>query len=112
VEIADSLRRRIADCTSPETLARFSIGPDTLAHHDRAVTQAMSRRLHGAGIQTGDPAGLRWWSALTGAWHTTVVFTDREKPGDMTFGVPEPIDGAHPALLRAAVVLGIRMPSR
>ena len=31
------------------------------------------------------------------------------QPGDVTFGVPSFIDETHPALLRAAVVLGIRI---
>jgi hypothetical protein len=110
VDIADSLAVRIVDCTVPEVLARYNVRPDDLAHHDRTVTQAIARRLHDAGLRTGNPAGLRWWSALTGAWHTIVVFTDRENAGEVVFGGPQIVDGSHPALLRAAAVLGIRMP--
>lgn len=109
VAVAESLAIRIADCPSPEMLARFHIRPDELAHHDRTVTQAIVRRIHDAGARTGDPAGLRWWSALTGAWHTTILFTDCDAAGEVVFGAPELVDVSHPALLRAAAVLGIRM---
>jgi hypothetical protein len=79
-----------------------------LAHHDRTVTQAISRRLHAAGAATGSPAGLRWWSALTGAWHTNVVFTDREGPGDVVFGEPRHLQPSDAIVRRALSALGIR----
>jgi hypothetical protein len=37
---------------------------------------------------TGIPAGLRRWSALTGAWHTTVLLADRERTGEVRPGAP------------------------
>jgi hypothetical protein len=77
--------------------------PDELAHHDRRTTQAIARRLY---LQRH--AGLRWWSSLTGAWHSTVVFTDREAPGDVRFGAPERLTLEHPAVLAALPILGIR----
>jgi hypothetical protein len=96
------------DCTDPEVLAALDLRPDQLAHHDRTVTQAISRRLHAAGAATGSPAGLRWWSALTGAWHTNVVFTDREGPGDVVFGEPRHLQPSDAIVRRALSALGIR----
>jgi hypothetical protein len=80
-----------------------------LAHHDRTVTQGIARRLHDMIGQTHAYTGLRWWSALTGAWHTTVVFTDRESPGDLRWGVPRPLTRDDPAVVRALSVLGVRV---
>ena len=109
VTLAPSLEARIPDCTDPATLGALGLRPDELAHHDRSLTQAIARRLHARGAATGDPAGLRWWSALTGAWHTTVVFTDREQAGEVTFGAPRTLEPADPEMIRALGVLGIRL---
>lgn len=109
VGLTPALTGRIADCTDPAVLAVLDLRPDDLAHHDRTLTQAIARRLHERGAATGDPAGLRWWSALTGGWHTTVVFTDRERPGEVTFGAPRHVEAQHPEVVRVLAVLGIRM---
>lgn len=103
-----ALAGAIADCTDPAVLAEFGVRPDELAHHDRTLTQGIARRLHAAGAPTGNPAGFRWWSALTGAWHATVLFTDREE-GKLSFGTPRLVEPGDPALLRALMVLGIRV---
>lgn len=109
VRLKPSLIARIPDCTDPVVLAREGLRPDELAHHDRTLTQAIARRLHARGEVTGDPAGLRWWSALTGGWHTTVVFTDRERAGEVRFGTPRHLEPVDPALINALAVLGIRV---
>jgi hypothetical protein len=106
VTLAPSLVERVADCTDPAVLSALGIRPDELAHHDRTRTQAIARRIHGSG---GSPAGLRWWSALTGAWHTTVLFTDRERPGEVRFGTPHAIEPGDARLARALSVLGVRV---
>ncbi len=103
VTLTGSIAARIVDCTDPGVLAARGIRPDELAHHDRVRTQAIARRLH----RGGDVAGLRWWSALTGAWHSLVVFTDREAPGDVTFGTPRELRADDADLGRALEVLGI-----
>ncbi len=108
VTLAAGLAAAIPDCTDPAVLAAFGIRPDELAHHDRTLTQGIARRLHAAGAETGTPAGFRWWSALTGAWHATVLFADREA-GTLEFGVPRVVEPGDPALLRALMVLGIRI---
>jgi hypothetical protein len=104
VTLSESLAARIADCTDPAVLAAHHIRPDDLAHHERSRTQAIARRLHDAGA-----SGLRWWSALTGAWHTVVIFTDRESPGDLTFGPPRPLVADDDDVKRALEMLGIRV---
>jgi hypothetical protein len=106
VTLADTLVARIPDCTDPDVLVALGIRPDELAHHDRTRTQALARRLHD---RADAPAGLRWWSALTGAWHTTIVFTDRAQPGEVTFGRPAPLRADDAVLARALSMLGIRM---
>jgi hypothetical protein len=108
VTLAPSLVRRIADCTDPAVLGRLGLRPDELAHHGRTVTQSIARRLHDVGMETGSPAGLRWWSALTGAWHTTIVFLDREHPGEVAFGEPRSVHPTDAELVRSLTVLGIR----
>jgi hypothetical protein len=104
VTLASTLVRRIPDCTDPAVLAQWGIRPDDLAHHDRTRTQAIARKLH----EHRGTAGLRWWSALTGAWHTTVVFTDRVRRGEVTFGTPRLLDPSDTEVERALSVLGIR----
>lgn len=107
--LARALVDRIPDCTDPAVLAALRIRPDHLAHHDRSGTQAFARRLHDRGAATGTPAGLRWWSALTGAWHTTVVFTDRERPHEVRFGRPRVVSPVDPEVVRVLSLLGIRV---
>ncbi len=108
VTLSPALVARIPDCTDPAVLATLGIRPDELTHHDRAITQAIARRIHGLGETNDRPAGLRWWSALTGAWHTVVLFTDREGPGEVRFGAPRALAVDEAEVVRALKVLGIR----
>lgn len=94
----------VADLTDPAILVRLDVRPDLLASSDRSATQAIGRRLHNEGW-----SGLHWSSAITGDWHTTVVFLDprRVGPGELSFGVPELLTLRHPAVVRCAKLLGI-----
>ncbi len=105
VTLSPALVARVADCTQPAVLAALDIRPDDLAHHDRRITQQIARRLH----DRTDTAGLRWWSALTGAWHTVVLFTDRIADSELTFGTPHVLAPGEPALLRTLLALGVRV---
>jgi len=107
VTLAASLVARLADLTDPATLAYLKLGPDELAHHDRTWTQAIARRLHDEPVEAGYIAGFRWWSALTGAWHTLVVFTDRERRGEVRFGSPRFLTPTDPEVVTAREMLGI-----
>jgi len=102
VALAQPTRDAVVDLTDPAALARHAIRPDELASHDRARTQAVARRIHAAGA-----AGLRWWSSLTGEWHSVILFLDRVGPGDLTYGTPRPVDLSAPVVLQAASILGI-----
>lgn len=104
VSVTAALLARIPDCTEPAQLDGLGLRPDALAHHDRRVTQGIARKLHNAGH-----AGLRWWSAITGAWHTTVIFTDRVRARQISFGRPEILTPDHNALREALTVLGVRL---
>jgi RES domain. len=106
--LAASLVARIPDCTDPEILLAFDLRPDQLAHHDRTLTQSVARALHRRATAKAGPAGLRWWSALTGAWHTTVIFTDQERSGDVRFGTPQILRPGDAAVGAALTILGIR----
>jgi hypothetical protein len=108
ITLGASLVARIPDCTDPEVLSALGLRPDQLAHHDRTLTQSVARDLHSRATARAGPAGLRWWSALTGAWHTTVVFTDHERPGEVGFGAPQILRPSNPVLGTALTVLGIR----
>lgn len=107
VTLSASASNRIVDCTDPAALSAHRVGPDELAHHDRVRTQAIARRIYHARTGATPPTGFRWWSALTGAWHTVIVFTDRESPGDLTFGLPRELRPDDENLLRAIEMLGI-----
>lgn len=108
ITLAASLVARIPDCTDPRILSALGLRPDQLAHHDRTLTQSVARDLHSRATAVAGPAGLRWWSALTGAWHTTVVFTDHERRGEVSFGAPQILRPSDPVLGTALTVLGIR----
>lgn len=67
----------LADLCDPRHLLERGVAPDRLASSDRSVTQGIAQRLY----EDVDLAGFRWWSALSGDWHTTVLFSDRIPPG-------------------------------
>lgn len=108
VRLSAKLVERIVDCTNPAVLVELGVRPDELADHDRVRTQALARRLHERGSSARDKlAGLRWWSALTGAWHTNVLFTDCLRAGDISFGEPRVLKASDPDVAQALVRLGI-----
>jgi hypothetical protein len=103
VSLATGVVERIADLTDPAVLLHLDLPPDVLASRDRRRTQAVARRLYDAGY-----AGLHWWSALTGDWHSTVLFLDSDRVAmrDLTFGAPEPLSLDHAAVVRCLSLLG------
>jgi RES domain len=104
VRLSPSLAARVADGTDPATLVRLQLRPDELAHHDRRITQAVARRLHDSG-----ETGFRWWSALSGAWHSVILFTDHVNVGEISFDQPAILTLDHPALELATEVLGFQL---
>ena len=89
---------KLADLCDPAVLVKHDIKPDVLASREIAKTQAVAARLHDAGYQ-----GLRWWSALSGDWHTIVVFE-----GHIEYGKPEQLTIDHQIVQEASEALGIR----
>ncbi len=89
----------IADLCDPRVLVQHDIAPDVLASREVAKTQPVAAALSQAGFD-----GLRWWSALSGDWHTIVVFQ-----GDIAYGEPEPLTIGHKAVHEASVALGVRL---
>lgn len=102
VHLPDPVRSDIVDLCDPEVLVRIRIRPDQLASRDRHLTQRIAGEIH-----ANDKAGLRWWSALTGDWHTVVVFRDRIRSARPRYGTPEPLTLDHAAVREATAALGI-----
>lgn len=106
VTLPPMVRERVADLCDPEELLRLGVRPDETASRDRRLTQRIAASVHAAGH-----AGLRWWSALNGDWHTVVLFRDRlDSP--LEYGAPERLTLDHPAVQEAARILGIRLNRR
>lgn len=105
-ELPASVAAALVDLTNPETLVQLGIRPDSLAlpESGRARTQALARQIY----ERGAP-GFRWWSALHGGWHSTVLFVDRVPLTSITFGEAELLTVEHPAVLEAAPYLYLQL---
>lgn len=85
-------------------LARLGITPSTLASDDRRRTQAVARTVHDSGA-----SGMRWWSKLSGDWHTTILFLARVPVETLALERPVPLTREHVAVVRACRHLGLLM---
>ena len=95
----------VADLCDPAELVRRGCRPDELMSRELARTQSIGRRLYEAGL-----VGFRVWSALSGDWHSMVVYTDRARDiGSMTFGSPAELTLVSPAVQEAAQLLAISL---
>lgn len=106
VSLPDRLRDGVLDLCDAAELVRTGVQPDRTASRDRRATQRIAAAVHAAGH-----AGVRWWSAFSGDWHTLVLFRDRVG-APLAFSAPEPLTLAHPALGEAALALGVRTGAR
>jgi hypothetical protein len=106
-QLPRGMEARLPDLADPAVLVDLDIRPDQLASHDRTVTQAISRRVHAS--RAGYP-GFRWWSALTGEWHVTVLFMDRVDPRSIEYTSPDPLEIVSPAVQAAARFLRMPIP--
>jgi hypothetical protein len=100
--LVDSAWPLIADLCDPVVLGALGIAADEPPLRDRARTQAIAAALHREG-----QAGLRWWSAFWGEWHTTVLFRDRLPGNALTYGPPAALDASNPHVVEAARLLDI-----
>ncbi|MGH7499947.1 MAG: RES family NAD+ phosphorylase [Gemmatimonadales bacterium] len=93
----------IADLCDPSELVRWDCRPDELMSRDGLRTRSIGKRLYDGGLD-----GFRVWSALTGDWHSTVLFMDPAKAVSIaTFGTPTEITLESAALKEAARFLAI-----
>ncbi|HET7321302.1 MAG TPA: RES family NAD+ phosphorylase, partial [Longimicrobiaceae bacterium] len=106
VTLDAAVRDGVADLCDPAALLGLGVRPDETASRDRRVTQRIAASVHAAGH-----TGLRWWSALSGDWHTVVLFRDRLDPPP-AYAPPEPLTLTTPALREAARSLGIALAVR
>lgn len=105
VTVAPDTAGRIADLCDPRLLARHDVRPDDTAARTRATSQRIAALMHG-----NDHAGLRWWSAFFGEWHSVVLFRDRLGADALAYGAPDPLHLGHPAVTEAARTLDIPLP--
>lgn len=101
VNLPTSSTRRLANLCDPEFLAAEGIPPDTTASRHRHITQPLAKVVWDRGHH-----GLRWWSSFWGDWHTVVLFEARIS-AKIRFGEPEVLAVDHPAVERAANLLGM-----
>lgn len=102
--IGEAVETRLLDLDSAAALDSLGLRPSQLASHERSTTQKVARRIH------DDPArysGFEWWSALTGAWRSTVLFLDRVPDAGISYGAPDHLHLDHPAVAAARVFLDI-----
>jgi hypothetical protein len=97
---------RVVDLCDPQVLVRLGLRPDATASGNRRTTQRIAAGIHAAGY-----AGLRWWSALLGDWHTLVLFRD-QLGAALRFGTPEPLSLSHAAVREAMRALGLSVARR
>ncbi|HEX8241997.1 MAG TPA: RES family NAD+ phosphorylase [Longimicrobium sp.] len=102
VTVRARVAERIADLCDPEVLARHAIAPDRTAARDRAASQSIA-----AGLHAGGYAGLRWWSAFFGEWHTVVLFRGRLAAGDLRYAGPARLSVDDSAVREAARSLDV-----
>lgn len=103
IDLDPAIHDGVVDLCDPLQLAEFGIYPDHLAAMNRQTTQRIAAQLHSNG-----KAGLRWWSAFFGEWHTIVLFRDRLRQ-ELTYHVPQHINIQHPDLAEAARLLSIEI---
>ncbi len=102
VSLSADVWPRIEDLCEAAALAGLRITADQPAYRDRRRTQEIASSLHAR-----RHAGLRWWSAFWGEWHSIVLFRDQIPADAITFGTPVHLDHAAPPVVEAARLLDI-----
>lgn len=93
---------QLADLDDPRDLLRYECRPDDLMSRDVSRTQHVARTLYDNGV-----SGFRVWSALTGDWHSYVLFVDRIAIETLRYQTPERLELDSPAVREAARMLSI-----
>jgi hypothetical protein len=102
VHLPDDILDGIVDLNDPAQLVRFGLTPGTLASHVRRHTQDAAQQVYASGA-----TGLRWWSALSGEWHSVVLFLDRAPIERLEIDEPELLTRTHEAVVSACRYLSI-----
>lgn len=105
LELAPAVVAAVVDLCDPQELARRGIRPDRLASRTVTTTQHSAEQLAADGL----PA-FRWWSALDGDWHATILFHASLPPDALAFGTPTPLALDAPHVRTACLALGIPLP--
>jgi hypothetical protein len=105
VTVPDDLASGIVDLDDPARLLALALRPSDVTSDDRSRTREIAARL-----ADGGATGLRWWSRLSGDWHGVVLFLRRAPIARLTFGAPEVLTRAHPAVTGACRLLAIALP--
>lgn len=94
----------VVDLCDPQVLARRRVRPDHLASRTVTTTRRIAQDLAADGVP-----GFRWWSALDGDWHATILFHANRPRDGLTFGTPEPLALDTPAVRAACQALAIAL---
>jgi hypothetical protein len=103
--IPETVNQALPDLGEGAILKELGIRADALPSSDRSVTKAISQKIYGKGY-----LGFRWWSALKGDWHATILFLDRVDPSAIRYSTPEELSIDHPLVHTVARYL--KMPLR
>lgn len=104
VTVPEPMAAGIVNLDDGSELARLDITPSTLASDDRRRTQEVARTVFDSGA-----TGMRWWSKLSGDWHTTILFLSRVPVSALELEPPVPLTREHVAVARACRHLGIML---
>ncbi|ABK02109.1 hypothetical protein Arth_0711 [Arthrobacter sp. FB24] len=88
----------ILDLDDPEALQEWSLRPSNIVSRDRASTQQWARSMY----ETGDYAGLSWWSFYEPRWASFGLW---DITGLTPVGDPEPLTMTHDAVQDAATLI-------
>jgi hypothetical protein len=88
----------ILDLDDPGALQDWSLRPSSLVSRDRASTQQWARSMY----DTGDYAGLSWWSFYEPRWASYGLW---DVSGLSVAGSPEALTISHPAVQDAAALI-------
>jgi hypothetical protein len=104
IDLTEEISDGLLDLCDPANLFEQSIRPDDVASNSTITTQAIAAEIYALGF-----FGLRWWSAFRGEWHTITLFLDRSPLSGLVFSAPDALSLDHPAVLKAAGALTIRI---
>lgn len=94
--------QKMADLCNPDTLTSLGLTAELAAYRDRRRTQTIAVDLYDKRY-----AGLRWWSAFWGEWHSVILFQERLRTGAVTYGEPIALDAGSAVVREAAALLDI-----